>query len=851
MSARKQDENTSTADLRLASRQAYLQKREAEQLALLRQQVAEEAEEERTSRDQLSKNELQQFARNRELLRLAESRLSIDEHLEGYNLPEDYITEQGRAKKRKIDTLNERYVEKDEFGREKFVTEHEEWEKEQAAKAKSWKKAEVTRAEDYEFVFDEEQTIRFVSDKGAPAKTKTQEQIMFEARVEAEERKVMSIEEGRKKLPMYKHKEPILDAIDNHPVLILVGETGSGKSTQIPQYIYERFGKASGMRLACTQPRRVAAMSVAARVAEEMGVKLGKEVGYKIRFEDKTSDDTKVCFMTDGLLLREVLSNPDLPDYGFIIIDEAHERTVATDILLALVKDLSRLRPDLRVVISSATLNAQAFSTYFDDAPIYFVEGRTFPVTIYNTPAPEANYLQAACTTIFQVHVSQPPGDILVFLTGQDEIEAAQESIEETAKKLGSRAPELIVCPIYANLPTDLQAKIFEPTPPKARKVVLATNIAETSLTIDGIVYVIDSGFSKEMVYNPRTSSSSLVVTPISRASANQRAGRAGRVGPGYCFRLFTKWSFFNEMPAETAPEMQRINLTNTVLLLKSLGIDNLLEFDFPDPPPAENLSKALESLYALGALSASGEVTKLGRQMSEFPLDPTLSKAIITADLNGCTEEVCSIVAMLDVASEMWYRPKDKKVHADAARRSFTIRDGGDMMSILNVWEQWVAADYSYVWAKQAFLQPRSLNRARDVRDQLMKLLERVGLGSSSCGINDVATIKKCIVAGFFLNSARLQRDGQSYRTTKNPMTVFIHPSSSLIENTPATHYKWVCYHELVTTSKDYMRQVIPVTPELLAEAAPHYHKMSDLEKLGVDKKMPKTQGKSTSGKL
>jgi pre-mRNA-splicing factor ATP-dependent RNA helicase DHX16 len=304
-------------------------------------------------------------------------------------------------------------------------------------------------------------------------------------------------------------------------------------------------------------------------------------------------------------------------------------------------------------------------------------------------------------------------------------------------------------------------------------------------------------------------------------------------------------------MPAETAPEMQRVNLTSTVLMLKSLGIDNLLEFDFPDPPPAENLSKALESLYALGALSASGEVTKIGRQMGEFPLDPMLSKAIITAEQLGCTEEVCSIVAMLDVASEMWYRPKDKKVHADAARRGFTIRDGGDMLSILNVWEQWVAADYSYVWARQAFIQPRSLNRARDVRDQLIKLIERVGLTSSSCGINDVPAIKKAMVAGFFLNSARLQRDGQSYRTTKNPMTVYIHPSSALIENTPSTNYKWVCYYELVTTSKDYMRQLLPVTPELLADAAPHYHKMSDLEKLGVDKKMPKGQGKSASEKL
>ncbi|KAK5003492.1 Cyclin-dependent kinase catalytic subunit, partial [Cryomyces antarcticus] len=346
---------------------------------------------------------------------------------------------------------------------------------------------------------------------------------------------------------------------------------------------------------------------------------------------------------------------------------------------------------------------------------------------MHYTPQPEANYLSAAVVTIFQIHMSQPRGDILVFLTGQDEIEKVEQDLQETARKLGNKAPELIIAPIYANLPTDLQAKIFEPTPPNARKVVLATNIAETSLTIDGIVYVIDPGFVKENVYNPKTGMESLVVTPCSRASANQRAGRAGRVGPGKCFRLYTKWAFMNELEENTTPEIQRTNLNSVVLLLKSLNINDLIDFDFMDAPPPDTLIKALEQLFALGALNDKGELTKIGRQMSEFPTDPMLAKATLAADKYGCVEEVLSIIAMLGEASALFYRPKDKKIHADSARARFTVKEGGDHLTLLNIWNQWVDSDFSYVWARENFLQQRSLTRARDVRDQLAKLCDRV----------------------------------------------------------------------------------------------------------------------------
>jgi pre-mRNA-splicing factor ATP-dependent RNA helicase DHX16 len=834
-------------ELRMRSRQEYLKKRETERLALLRRQVAEENAELRENPN-LTRREKEEFARNREVLRIAEERLRIDDHRDGYMMPDDYITEKGKIdRKKKEDALYKQYVDRDEQGQERFVTEHEEWEMEQTAKAK----AQINRAEfvdegNYEYVFDDTQKINFVMDAKMEGTRKpmTKEQRMLQEQIDVAEKKAASMEETRKGLPIYQFREEIIQAVQDHQVLIIVGETGSGKTTQIPQYLHEAGYTNNSMKIGCTQPRRVAAMSVAARVAEEMGVKPGNEVGYAIRFEDNTSDKTIVKYMTDGMLLRELLTEPDLGQYSALMIDEAHERTVPTDIACGLIKDIAKARPDLRLLISSATMDAQKFQKYFDDAPIFNIPGRRYPVDIHYTSQPEANYLAAAITTVFQIHVTQGQGDILVFLTGQEEIEAADMSLQETAKKLGSKMPEMIICPIYANLPSELQTKIFEPTPPGARKVVLATNIAETSLTIDGIVYVIDPGFVKENVFNPRTGMESLVVSPCSRASANQRAGRAGRVGPGKCFRLYTKWAYHNELEESTTPEIQRTNLNSVILMLKSLGIDQLLEFDFMDPPPAETIIRALEQLYALGALNDRGQLTKIGRQMAEFPTDPMLAKAILAADKYGCVEEVLSIVSMLGEASALFFRPKDKKIHADSARGRFTIKDGGDHLTLLNIWNQWVDSDFSYVWSRENFLQQRSLTRARDVRDQLAKLCDRVEVSVSTCGSSNLNPIQKAITAGFFPNAARLQRGGDSYRTVKNGQTVHLHPSSTLFEVNP----RWVIYFELVLTSKEYMRSNMPLQAEWLIEVAPHYYKKKDLETLGLERKVPKGQGASGS---
>lgn len=578
-------------------------------------------------------------------------------------------------------------------------------------------------------------------------------------------------------------------------------------------------------------------MSVAARVSQEMDCKLGNEVGYSIRFEDCTSDKTVIKYMTDGMLLREFLTEPDLKSYSVMIIDEAHERTLNTDILFGLIKDISRFRSDIKIIIASATLDAQKFSAYFDDAPIFTIPGRMYPVDILYTKNPEADYLDAAIVTVLQIHVTQPLGDILVFFTGQEEIETAEELLLHRTRGLGNKIKELLIRPIYSTLPSERQAQVFDATPANARKVVLGTNIAETSLTIPGICYVIDIGFCKQTSYNPRTGMESLLVTPVSQAMANQRAGRAGRTAPGKCFRLYTNWSYANELEANTVPEVQRTNLGSVVLLMKSLGINDLLHFEFMDPPPSEALIRSLEQLYALGALNDRGELTKLGRRMAEFPLDPMMSKSLIASEKFGCVAEIMTICAMLSVNNSIFYTPKDKKVHAENARVNFSRGGGGDHIALLNVYTQWLESNYSTQWTYENFVIMRALKTARDVRDQLEGLCDRVEIDTTLSAGTNHEKIRKAICAGFFYHTAKLDASGY-YKTIKHAHSVHIHPGSCLVklEEQP----RWVIYHELAFTSKEYMRQVVPIQSEWLVEIAPHYYKSKDIED-SSNKKMPK----------
>jgi len=643
-----------------------------------------------------------------------------------------------------------------------------------------------------------------------------------------------SIQEQRESLPVFKLKTELIRAISENQVLVVIGETGSGKTTQMTQYMAELGLTKTGM-IGCTQPRRVAAVSVAKRVAEEYGCSLGEEVGYSIRFEDCTSKSTIIKYMTDGMLMREYLADNDLKRYSALMLDEAHERTIHTDVLFGLLKDLCRRRPDLKIIVTSATLDAEKFSSYFFQCPIFTIPGRTFPVEILYTKEPESDYLDAAMITVMQIHLSEPAGDILVFLTGQEEIDTCCETLYSRMQALGDLAPELIILPVYSALPSEIQSRIFEPAPPGARKCIVATNIAEASLTIDGIYYVVDPGFSKQKAFNAKLGMDSLVVTPISQASARQRAGRAGRTGPGKCYRLYTEMAYKTEMLPTNIPEIQRTNLGNVVLQLKAMGINDLLGFDFMDPPPVATLIGAMESLHALGALDDEGLMTRLGRKMAEFPLEPNLSKMLLLSVDLGCSDEILTITALLSVENP-FFRPKDRQAQADMKKAKFHQAEG-DHLTLLTVYKGWEAAKFSNPWCFENFVQARSMKRAQDVRKQLVTIMDRYKLDIISAGKN-YKKVCKAITAGFFTNAAK--KDPQEgYRTLVDNNPVYIHPSSALFNKNP----EWVIYHELVLTTKEYMRNIMVIEAKWLTELAPSFYKSADPNKMTKTKRMQKIE--------
>lgn len=632
-------------------------------------------------------------------------------------------------------------------------------------------------------------------------------------------------------LPVWEYRDKFFEYLSTHQILVLVGETGSGKTTQIPQWCVELLRKKGGRRgVACTQPRRVAAMSVAARVAEEMDVVIGQEVGYSIRFEDCSSPKTLLKYMTDGMLLREAMSDPLLENYGVVLLDEAHERTLATDILMGVLKQVVTQRPDLKIVVMSATLDAGKFQNYFDHAPLMNVPGRTHPVEIFYTPEPERDYLEAAIRTVIQIHMCEEvQGDILLFLTGQEEIEEACKRLKREIDNLGPEVGEMKCIPLYSSLPPNLQQRIFEPPPPAktngaiGRKVVVSTNIAETSLTIDGVVFVIDPGFAKQKVYNPRIRVESLLVSPISKASSQQRAGRAGRTRPGKCFRLYTEKAYKTEMQDQTYPEILRSNLGSVVLQLKKLGIDDLVHFDFMDPPAPETLMRALELLNYLQSLDDNGELTELGSIMAEFPLDPQLAKMLITSCDYNCSNEALSITAMLSVP-QCFVRPNEAKKAADESKMRFAHIDG-DHLTLLNVYHAFKQNHEDTQWCYDNFVNYRSMKSADNVRQQLSRIMDRFNLRRTSTEFTSkdyYVNIRKTLVSGFFMQVAHLERTGH-YLTIKDNQVVQLHPSTCL-DHKP----EWVVYNEFVLTTKNYIRTVTDIKPEWLIKIAPNYYDMA-----------------------
>uniref|UniRef100_A0A5F7ZAR5 RNA helicase n=2 Tax=Macaca TaxID=9539 RepID=A0A5F7ZAR5_MACMU len=588
----------------------------------------------------------------------------------------------------------------------------------------------------------------------------------------------LSIEQQRQKLPVFKLRNHILYLIENYQTVVIVGETGCGKSTQIPQYLAEAGWTAEGRVVGVTQPRRVAAVTVAGRVAEERGAVLGHEVGYCIRFDDCTDQlATRIKFLTDGMLVREMMVDPLLTKYSVIMLDEAHERTLYTDIAIGLLKKIQKKRGDLRLIVASATLDADKFRDFFnqnetsdparDTSVILTVEGRTFPVDIFYLQSPVPDYIKSTVETVVKIHQTEGDGDILAFLTGQ---------------------------------------------------VIVATNVAETSITISGIVYVIDCGFVKLRAYNPRTAIECLVVVPVSQASANQRAGRGGRSRSGKCYRLYTEEAF-DKLPQSTVPEMQRSNLAPVILQLKALGIDNVLRFHFMSPPPAQSMVQALELLYALGGLDKDCRLTEpLGMRIAEFPLNPMFAKMLLESGNFGCSQEILSIAAMMQIQN-IFVVPPNQKSQAIRVHRKFAVEEG-DHLTMLNVYEAFIKHNKNSQWCQEHFLNYKGLVRAATVREQLKKLLVKFQVPKKSSE-GDPDPVLRCIVSGFFANAARFHSTG-AYRTIRDDHELHIHPASVLYAEKPP---RWVIYNEVIQTSKYYMRDVTAIESAWLLELAPHFY--------------------------
>ncbi|XP_022084091.1 probable ATP-dependent RNA helicase DHX35 [Acanthaster planci] len=646
----------------------------------------------------------------------------------------------------------------------------------------------------------------------------------------------ISIEQQRQRLPVFKHRNHILYLLEKYKTVVIVGETGCGKSTQIPQYLVEAGWAAEGRTVGVTQPRRVAAVTVAQRVAEERGAVIGHEVGYSIRFEDCTDPDTtKIKFMTDGYLVREMMNDPLLSKYSVIMLDEAHERTLYTDIAVGLLKKIQRRRPEMRIIVASATLDAEAFRDFFnqnetddasqDTAGILTVEGRTFPVDIFYSINPVPDYLKATAETIMKLHKAEPAGDILAFVTGQEEVERVMEMVLQEIRSLQFDHMKMLALPMYAGLPGKEQMRVFERVGRNTRKVVIATNIAETSITINGIVYVIDSGFVKLRAYNSKPGLSGLVVVPVSQASAQQRAGRAGRVRSGQAYRLYTEEDY-QALRKTTVPEMQRSDLSAVILQLKCLGIDNVLRFSFLSPPSSRAMLRGLDLLYALGGIDDHAKLAQpLGIRMAEFPLDPMFAKMLLVSGEFGCSEEILSIAAMQQIQN-IFQSPSNEKGKAERAKRKFSVAEG-DHITLLNVYEAFIKSGKNSRWCHENYLNYKGLCRALTVREQLRKLLKKFKVKMVSSE-GDVDTIVRCVVAGFFANAARFHPTGE-YRTIRDDHAIHIHPTSVLYTEKPP---QWVVFHEVLQTNRDYMRDVTVIDPTWLYELAPHYYQYgTDME--------------------
>ena len=682
-------------------------------------------------------------------------------------------------------------------------------------------------------------------------------------------------------LPIYKNKEELINLLKSPElnVIIIMGETGSGKTTQVPKIIYENFPLNNNRMICITQPRRIAAISISERVAEELDSKIGDIVGYSVRFKEKMSKKTKIKFVTDGMLVRECILDKNLEKYNYIILDEIHERSIHTDILMMICKDLlmNKRKHDLKLIIMSATLDPKKYMEYFYTKALIKVQGRKFPIKVYNISEEKeennnlsknnlikdkesdyydliSKYIDRCLNCILQIVLSEKEedktGDILVFLPGQEDIEDLQELLKSKKEEINNELPnnniEFKVLPLYGSLPSNQQLKIFRPLKNKKgktiRKIILATNIAETSLTIKNIKYIIDSGFFKMRKFYPKLNIDTLKVTQISKNSALQRTGRAGRESAGICYRLYTQEEYknFNE---QTEPEILRINLRNISLQLFSIGYSNFNEINFIDKPPMDNFSNAFDDLISYGALDKENKIiTSLGKKMAILPMDPIYSLILINSldnKYHDVFDDIVSIISVLQ-SDNIYYNPNNLREKIEKIREKY-LDPISDHLSLKNIFNEYKKSNNKEKFCKENFLNDKALAKSMEIYKQIKSYLEKIFMDEfNKKEINNqiqekIEEIDKyldkiknkennedkneliidCLLRGYFNNIAKYSNDN-FFETLKGNQLCKIHPTSVLIRKPKlGKQYGYLIFNEMIITSKKYIKCCTLITPQ------------------------------------